>query len=110
MRDRIDGLQRKLGERAAKEAGDIRAILTELQQAIAGQLDEPEYQQSFLPGFEPEEVEQFRRNQEAMRARLKEIPAEIERETAAIQARYANPQARLFPVAVTFLVPEKLAR
>jgi hypothetical protein len=45
-----------------------------------------------------------------MRARLKEIPAEIERETAAIQARYANPQARLFPVAVTFLVPEKLAR
>lgn len=110
MRDRIDGLQRKLGERAAKEAGDIRTILMELQQAIAGQLDEPEYQQSFLPGMEPEEVEQFRRNQEAMRARLKEIPAEIERETAAIQARYANPQARLFPVAVTFLVPEKLAK
>ena len=110
MRDRIDGLQRKLGERAAKEAGDIRAILTELQQAIAGQLDEPEYQQGFLPGMEPVEVEQFRRNQEAMRARLKEIPAEIERETAAVQARYANPQARLFPVAVTFLVPEKLAK
>jgi SNF2 family DNA or RNA helicase len=110
MRDRIDGLQRKLGERAAKEADDIRVILTELQQAIAGELDEPAYQQSFLPGMEPEEVEQFRRNQEAMRARLKEIPAEIERETAAIQGRYANPQARLFPVAVTFLVPEKLAK
>lgn len=108
MRDRIDGLQRKLGERAAKEAGDIRAILTELQQAIARELDEPEFVQLSL--FEDYEQEQFRRNQESMRARLKEIPAEIERETAAIQARYANPQARLFPVAVTFLVPEKLSR
>ncbi len=107
MRDRIDGLQRKLGERAAKEAGDIRAILTELQQAIARELDEPEFVQLSL--FEDYEQEQFRRNQESMRARLKEIPAEIERETAAIQARYANPQARLFPVAVTFLVPQKLA-
>lgn len=110
MRDRIDGLQKKLGERAAKEAGDIRAILSELKDAIARELDEPAYQQGYLPGMEPEEVEQFRRNKEAMRARLKEIPAEIERETGAIQARYANPQARLFPVAVTFLVPEKLAK
>ncbi len=78
-----------------------------MQEAIAGELDTPAYQQAFLPGMEPEEVEQFRRNQEAMRARLKEIPAEIERETAAIHARYANPQARLFPVAVMYLVPEK---
>ena len=44
-----------------------------------------------------------------MRARAKEIPGEIERETEAIKARFANPQARMFPVAVTFLVPEKLA-
>jgi hypothetical protein len=79
-----------------------------LQEAIAGELDEPAYQQAFLPGREPEEVEQSRRNQEAMRARLKEIPEEIEQETAAIQVRYANPQARLFPVAVTFLVPDRI--
>jgi hypothetical protein len=43
-----------------------------------------------------------------MRARVKEIPEEIKRETAAIRARFADPKARIFPVAVTFLIPEKM--
>ena len=34
-----------------------------------------------------------------------EIPGEIEKETEAIRARFADPQPRMFPVAVTFLVP-----
>ena len=38
------------------------------------------------------------------------IPAEVERETAAIKSRYADPQPRMFPVAVTFLVPEKMRK
>jgi hypothetical protein len=37
------------------------------------------------------------------------LPAELARETEAIRRRYADPQPRLFPVAVTFLVPEGLA-
>jgi hypothetical protein len=37
------------------------------------------------------------------------LPAELARETDAIRHRYADPQPRLFPVAVTFLVPEGLA-
>ena len=44
-----------------------------------------------------------------MRARLREIPAEIARETAAAAARFSSLQPRLFPVAVTFLVPRRLA-
>ncbi len=59
--------------------------------------------------FATEEQERFERNKDAMRARVKEIPEEIKRETEAIQARFASPQARMFPVAVTFLVPEKMA-
>ncbi len=39
---------------------------------------------------------------------LRAIPEEIEQETAAIRARFADPQPRMFPVAVTYLVPEKL--
>ena len=35
--------------------------------------------------------------------------ADIDRETAAIRARYAAPAPRLFPAAVTFLVPRPLA-
>ena len=34
MKDRTDGLKRALAERAAKEAADIKAILTELEKAI----------------------------------------------------------------------------
>jgi len=59
--------------------------------------------------FATEEQERYDRNKDAMRARVNEIPEEIERETEAIRARFADPRARMFPVAVTFLVPEKMA-
>ena len=47
---------------------------------------------------------------DATRPRLGENPREIEKKTEAIRARFADPQPRMFPVAVTFLVPAKLAR
>src|SRR5262249_32163949 len=108
MDDRAGGLQRELAERADKEVGDITAILAELRKTIQAELDEPEYQQLSL--FSDPERDQFERNRDALKARVRSIPEEIERETAAIQARYASPQPRLFPVAVTYLVPQKLSR
>ncbi|MEI6415059.1 MAG: DISARM system SNF2-like helicase DrmD, partial [Pseudomonadota bacterium] len=107
LKDRVDGLQKRLAERAEKEARDIESILTELKKAIEAELDEPEYIQTSL--FDDPERERFERNKDAMRARIREIPDEITRETAAIRSRFAHPQARLFPVAVTFLVPRNLA-
>ena len=104
-RDRTEGLKKMLAERADKEASDIREILKELERAIRDQLDDPDYQQGFLPGLAPVEQEQFERNVDALRRRLGEIPGEIEKETEAIRARFADPQPRMFPVAVTFLVP-----
>ena len=109
-RDRTDGLKKMLAERAEKEASDIREILKELERAIRDQLDDPDYQQGFLPGLAPVEQEQFERNVDALRRRLGEIPGEIEKETEAIRARFADPQPRMFPVAVTFLVPGRMAR
>ena len=103
--DRTAGLQKKLAERATKEANDIRAILTELKQAIEEELGQPGPVQLTL--FDDPERDQFERNKLALQGRLKEIPGEIERETEAVKARYADPQPRMFPVAVTFLVPEK---
>jgi superfamily II DNA or RNA helicase len=105
--DRTAGLQKKLAERADKEANDIRAILTELKRAIEEELDQPAVVQLTL--FDEPEREQFERNKLALQGRLKEIPAEIERETAAVKARYADPQPRMFPVAVTYLVPSRLS-
>ncbi len=109
MKDRTDSLRRTLGERAEKEAADIAAVMNELLRSIQEQLDDPTISQDFLPGFAPAEREQFERNCDALRARVRAIPDEIEREQAAIQARFADPQPRMFPVAVTFLVPEMLA-
>jgi len=108
MNDRTSGLQKKLGERADKEAEDIRAILLELKKAIDTELNDPEYQQLSL--FDDLEKDQLERNKDFLRDRSKAIPAEIERETAAIKSRYSDPEPRMFPVAVTYLVPERMRK
>jgi superfamily II DNA or RNA helicase len=108
MEARVDSLRNLLSERAEKEAADIAAVLTELQRAIQEELAEPEYVQLEL--FSPPEREQYSRNVTALEARLAQIPEEIEQETKLIRERYADPQPRLFPVAVTFVIPQKLSR
>lgn len=107
MDDRATALQRELAERVEREVRDVTAILTELRKAIEAELDTPEYQQGEL--FSTPEREQFERNIDALRARVEQIPDEIKKETAAVRARFADPQPRLFPVAVTYLVPRQLA-
>jgi len=71
-------------------------------------LGDREYRQLKL--FSDAESEQWERNYDALRARLRAIPEEIGRETVAVRARFADPQPRMFPVAVTLLVPERMSR
>jgi ERCC4-related helicase len=104
--DRTKGLQKQLQERADKEAKDIESILLELKKVIEDELDDPEHSQYQL--FSVPEREQFERNKDFLRERIKQIPEEIKRETKAIRVRFAEPQSRMFPVAVTFLVPRKM--
>jgi superfamily II DNA/RNA helicase len=108
MRDRTANLGNWLEERANKEASDMRTILEELESSIWAELEEAEQPQLEL--FSTPEREQFKRNKDALWERLESIPEEIERETQAIRARYADPRPRLFPVAVTYLIPKKIAR
>jgi len=107
MKDRLEGMQKLLAERQEKEISDIRAILSELQTMIQRELSDPQYRQ--LEMFTSSERDQYNRNEQALRLRLNQIPGEMEKESASIRERYADPQPRLFPVAVTFLVPEKYA-
>lgn len=109
-RDRADALAKTLAERAEKEARDIEAVLGELKAAIESELNDPSLRQDFLPGLAPAEREQFERNADALRGRLRAIPDEIERETGALKVRYADLRSRMFPVSTTFLVPRRLAR
>jgi len=110
MRDRTGGLEKSLREREQKEADDIRAILEELRRTIEKKINDPELKQLTFEGWSFPERDQLERNMTSLRARVKEIPAEIEREVASVRRRFANPQPRMFPVAVTFLVPERLAK
>ena len=108
MRDRTNSLQRDLKNREDKEVADITAILTELQRSILKELEEPEFKQ--LEIFSTAEKEQLDRNINSLKMRAEQIPQEIEQETAAIRARFKDPTPRLFPLAVTYLIPQKLAQ
>ena len=109
MKDRTSGLQKKLAERADKEAEDIEAILLELKKAIEARTGRPG-----VPAAVSVRATRSGSSSSGTRTSCgpesKAIPAEIERETAAIRARFADPQPRMFPVAVTFLVPERMAK
>lgn len=107
MRERSESLHKVLSDRAAKEVADSTMVLNELRHAILMELDEPAAQQLSL--FTDPEREQFQRNVDALRSRAAAIPAEIDAETRVIQSRYADPHPRMFPVGITFLVPERLA-
>lgn len=106
--ERTTSLQRDLQNRAEKEIADMTAILTELQKSILKELEEPQVEQLSL--FTTPEKEQFERNINSLKARAEEIPREIEQETTLIRQRFETPTARLFPLAVVFLVPQKLIR
>jgi ERCC4-related helicase len=100
-------LQRTLAERERKETRDVALILEELRKSILEELNQPEVVQLEL--FSPPEKEQLERNRRFLEQRVAQIPDEIVREQETIRKRFADPQARLFPVAVTYLVPEKYA-
>jgi superfamily II DNA or RNA helicase len=107
LKDRMQFILNALARREEKDAQDMTHILQELRRSIEAELVEPAVEQLAL--WSSEEKEQLRRNIDSLRARAAAIPDEIEREAVAIHSRYANPDARLFPVAVTFLVPKAMA-
>ncbi len=109
--ERADSLQRTLLDRASGDVEAIGAVLNDLRATIEAQLDELEGDRSvqLTLEFDTDEREQFRRDVEALRRRLDDIPGEIEREQDAIRRRYADPTPRLFPAAVTFLLPSAVA-
>jgi len=103
-KDRAESLAKKLDAKRDQEKEAITTALTELKAQIESELKEPEPEQLAL--FSSDEREQLSRDIEALRHRAARIPQDIEDETAAIDRRYAGPEPRLFPAAVTFLVPE----
>ncbi len=106
--ERTKNLEKNLDELAEKEVSKIKSVMTELKRAIQGELDRKDGPQMLLDLGGDEPGKRQRENDlAALRRRIKEIPEEIQRESDHIRSRFANPSARLFPVAVTWLIPRK---
>lgn len=106
--DRTQNLEKSLEESAEREVVKLKTVMTELQRAIQAELDHKDGAQLLLDlGGDAHGKQQRERDLAALRRRLKEIPEEILRESEHIRSRFANPSARLFPVAVTWLIPRR---
>lgn len=106
--DRTKNLEKHLDELAEKEVNKLTTVMTELQRAIQAELERKDAPQMMLDlgGDEPGK-QQRERDLSALSRRFNEIPEEIQRESEHLRSRFANPTARLFPVAVTWLIPRR---
>lgn len=104
--ERTKNLEKNFEEIAEKEVGKLRTIMSELQRTIREELDRKDGPQLLLD-LGGEERAQRDRDLAGLRRRLDEIPGEIESESAHLRERYRNPSARLFPVAVTYIIPRR---
>lgn len=104
-RERTKYLRNTLETRKDKEIADISSVLDELQRSIKQEL-RPSQQPIQLELFSADERTQVRRDNDALKARLRNIPEERRREIDHIEQRYAEFTDRTFPVAVIFLVRE----
>ena len=99
--ERHTSLQKTLTERADSEGADIERVLLELKKGIEKELEDHRPLQLSL--FEET---QFDKNRANLEFRLRQIPEEIAKERKAINDRFAGISSRIFPIAVSFLIPE----
>jgi superfamily II DNA or RNA helicase len=107
--DRARQLTATLAGRARDEQAHVEATLNELDATIRREaFGEHGDQLQLITGLELDagDRRQVERDLQSLRVRLDAIPHDIAVEQAAIARRYAEPTHRLFPAAVTMLVPE----
>lgn len=109
MESRFKSLKNKIEEKSTKEADDITKIMNELLETIKKELNEPEFEQLEIK-FTELEKDQLKRDKESLKHRMEKIPSEIEKEVKAIKNRFSDPTPRIFPVAVTWYIPERFAK
>ncbi|MFG2470142.1 DISARM system SNF2-like helicase DrmD [Streptomyces canus] len=109
-------LESRLADRRAEEERRITATLDRFEATLRAKLkEEGEGEGEQLALLSTHELtgherRQFEDDRRRWRERLEGLPAERERELAAIAARYREPRSHLFPAAVVFVIPAKEAR
>jgi superfamily II DNA or RNA helicase len=110
MRERTKNLGNFLEQRQTQEVTNLTTVMQELEHAIRAELGDKATFQPNLFNWTDSEKQQLERNLSALRVRLEQLPAELERETANIRTRYQDPTPRLMPLAITYLFPESIVR
>ncbi|MEU2281049.1 DISARM system SNF2-like helicase DrmD [Streptomyces sp. NPDC013178] len=109
-------LESRLADRRTEEERRITATLDRFEATLRAKLKEEgdgEGEQLALLSTHEltgHERRQFEDDRRRWQERLEGLPAERERELAAIAARYREPRSHLFPAAVVFVIPAKEAR
>ena len=114
--ERAEQVYRELEKLALDEQARMRALLEEFRRQLDAVLNEGPVAETAalllpIPGLEvADPLADVRRHADALRERRKAIDGEIARETERIERRFAKLDWRVFPVAVTFLIPARSAR
>jgi hypothetical protein len=110
--DREASLRKAIERRRDDEVSRVETLmgqfLRNLNTAVAGLGGNVPQQLSFAD-LDDSERRQVQQDIDALRARLKSLPAEKDAEVAAVRARYEHVTVRWFPAAVVHLVPARLA-
>ncbi|WP_307827686.1 DISARM system SNF2-like helicase DrmD [Planomonospora sp. ID82291] len=108
-----DQLARKLVQRKEAEKKRIIENLDRFETTLRAKLAEGDGADALFSRIEltkvGEELEQYRRDRRSWESRLSRLKEERDREIEVIEARYRDPQAHRFPVAVVFVVPKREA-
>lgn len=109
MIERTKNLQKFLDDRSDGEVANVTAVMKELERSIRETIQREQDPQLKLDlsGGSADERNQRERDLNSLAGRLAEIPDELAKEIEHLRSRYRDPQPRLFPVAVTFLVPPR---
>ena len=108
-KERQEALKNTLNNRKQNELRNIETILDDLAKNIEAELHIPPPERQLFFEFEKmyqAEQQQYQKDINALKVRLKRIPEEKIQEKAIIERHYADAVPRTFPVAVVFFVPQ----
>jgi superfamily II DNA or RNA helicase len=99
-------LERQAGEDAARVAATLEELATTIRRDAFGEDGTAQLRLISQVELDAGDRAQVARDLVALTERLERIPEEIAAEQRAIAERYAEPTHRLFPAAITLLIPE----
>lgn len=108
--DRARSLRSELTKLCDREKTRITERLEEFRAQLIRAVDGVDGVQQALPMAMDAAEERVQRHADTLRRRIDDLPGEIVRETAAIDARFAELTPHTFPVAVTFRLPRRFTR